>query len=179
MALLRKRFIFVHINTITKYMTTQTIYHLALITHLTGLIMVAGTTLVDYAVTRQFWIQHAIDKSNSLAIRGVLSKLPIVFGVGFIFLIVSGVYMMYVTHGAFGEQVWFRIKFALIILIIVNGVAFGRRQGSKLRKVLSEGIPGSNSEERLLKIKSNLNLFHLSQLLFFLTILTLSVFKFN
>jgi len=160
-------------------MISQTIYHIALITHLIGLTSVAGTTLVDYVVTKQFWRQHASDKTKGLAIQQALSRFPILFGVGFLFLIVSGVYMMYVTNGAYGEQIWFRIKFGLIILIIVNGVVFGRRQGSKLKKVLSEEIPGSNSEATLLKIKANLNLFHLSQLLFFLTILTLSVFKFN
>src|SRR5258707_6902428 len=97
----------------------QAIYHIALITHLTGLTMVAGTTLVDYALTRQFWKQHAIDPSKSLFIREAMAKLPILFGVGFLFLIVSGVYMMYVTHGAYGEQVWFRIKFGIILLIIL------------------------------------------------------------
>src|SRR5882762_1568375 len=110
-------------------MATQTIYHIALIAHLTGLTMVAGTTLVDYVVTQQFW-KHASNKSNSLAIRGAQSKFPALFGVGFIFLIVSGVYMMYVTQGAYGEQTWFRVKFGIIILIIVNGIVFGRRQGS-------------------------------------------------
>jgi len=157
-------------------MATHTIYQLALITHLTGLTMVAGATLVDYILTRQFWRQHAIDKSNSLAIRSVLAKLQILFGIGFLLLIFSGVYMMYVTQGAYGEQVWFRIKFGLILLIIANGIFFGRKQASRLKKILSTS---ESDNDALLKIKSNLNRFHISQLMFFLTILTLSVFKFN
>jgi hypothetical protein len=160
-------------------MTTQTIYHLALITHLTGLILVAGTTFIDYIITRQFWKQVANSKSEASAVLNSLSKFPIVFGIGFLFLIISGVYMMYVTNGAYGEQVWFRIKFGLIILIILNGIAFGRRQGLELRKILSSEMLGGGIDMELSKIRGNLNLFHLSQLMFFLCILTLSVFKFN
>jgi len=160
-------------------MTTQTLYHLALITHLAGLIMVAGTTLVDFVVTKQFWRQYPHGKSEGFAVLKAQSKFPIVLRIGFLSLIASGIYMMYMTNGAYGEQVWFRVKFGLIILIILNGLAFGRRQGRKLRKILSSEIPGEEIETKLLKIKGNLNLFHLSQLVFFLGILTLSVFKFN
>lgn len=160
-------------------MTINTIYHLALITHLSGLIMVAGATLMDYIVTMQFWKQYANNKSEGLAVIKALTRFPFVFGIGFLFLIASGVYMMYVTNGAYGEQVWFRVKFGLIILIILNGIVFGRRQGSKLRKMLFLETPEENMKAALLKIKGNLNLFHLSQLVFFLSILTLSVFKFN
>lgn len=160
-------------------MTTQIIYRLALITHLAGLTMVAGTTLLDYIVTRQFWKQFSNNQSEGTAVLKSISRFPIVFGIGFLFLIISGVYMMYITNGAYGEQVWFRVKFGLILLIILNGVAFGRRQGLKLRKILSSETPEGGIEPTLLKVKGNLNWFHFSQLVFFLCILTLSVFKFN
>ena len=160
-------------------MNTQTIYHIALITHLAGLIMLAGTTLVDYILTRQFWKQHAIDPTRSSSIREATSRLPILAAVGILFLIASGIYMMYVTRGAYGEQIWFRVKFGIVLLIIANGVVFGRRQGVKLRKLLSEGASSLKGDAGLLQVKANLNLFHLAQLAFFVCILTLSVFKFN
>ena len=141
--------------------------------------MIAGTTLVDYVIFKQFWKQLAVDGRNGLAINQATSKFPILFGLGFILIIISGVYMMYVTHGAFGEQIWFRIKFALVIIILVNGLVVGRSQGSKLTKFLSGELPDKNMEDELLKIRRNLSMFHTSQLALFLVIFILSVFKFN
>ena len=141
--------------------------------------MIAGTTLVDYVIFKQFWKQLAVDGRNGLAINQATSKFPILFGLGFILIIISGVYMMYVTHGAFGEQTWFRIKFGLVIIILINGLVVGRSQGSKLTKFLSGELPDKNMEDELLKIRRNLSMFHTSQLALFLVIFILSVFKFN
>lgn len=159
-------------------MTAQIIYPLALVTHITGLTIMAGTTLVDYLLFKQFWKQFVKEKAKGLAISEAISVLPVLFGIGIVLLIISGVTMMAMTNGVFGEQLWFRIKFGLVILIILNGLLVGRKQGSKLRKILSEDASGEN-DVRLLKIKRNLNSFHISQMLMFITIFILSVFKFN
>lgn len=159
-------------------MTAQIIYPLALVTHITGFTIMAGTTLVDYLLFKQFWKQFVKEKAKGLAISEAISVLPVLFGIGIVLLIISGVTMMAMTNGVFGEQLWFRIKFGLVILIILNGLLVGRKQGSKLRKILSEDASGEN-DVRLLKIKRNLNSFHISQMLMFITIFILSVFKFN
>lgn len=160
-------------------MTTETIYHAALATHITGLTMMAGTTLMDYVIFKQVWKQYWADKTRALAISEALVKLQIVFGSGFLLLIISGVTMMYLTHGVFGEQLWFRIKFGLILLIMVNGLGFGRRLGVRLRKLLPQEVSGVNVGDKIRKIRDNLSLFHITQLAIFLTIFVLSVFKFN
>jgi hypothetical protein len=134
---------------------------------------------VSYVLTKQFWNLYTQDKSKAIALNAAGSKFPMLFGIGILLLIVSGVTMMAIMKGAFGEQLWFRIKFGLIIAIIINGVAVGRRQGLRLTKILSEEIAGTNSDGKLLRVKSNLRWFHFSQMLFFLIIFTLSVFKFN
>jgi uncharacterized membrane protein SirB2 len=160
-------------------MTTLTIYHISLVAHIVGLTMMAGTTLVDYVLFKQFWKQLAINEAKGLAINEVLSKLPILFGLGIMLLIISGVSMMAITHGVFGEQIWFRIKFGLVIIIIINGLAVGRRLGLKLRKILSEDAFDKNIVAKLSKVKSSLSLFHIFQMAMFITIFVLSVFKFN
>jgi len=66
-----------------------------------------------------------------------------------------------------------------VILIIINGIVFGRRLGLKLRKNLSAEAMDKNVEDRVLKLKRNLSLFHISQLAILITIFVLSVFKFN
>lgn len=156
----------------------QTLYHLALVLHIAGLTTMAGTTLVDYVLFQQFWKQVTKDRAGSLAVNETMSRLPMLLGIGMILLIVSGVTMMAVTNGAFGEQVWFRIKFALVVAIIINGVAVGRRQGIKLKKLLS-AERARGSEAGLLQIKRTIRLFHLVQLILFVVIFILSVFKFN
>ena len=160
-------------------MKTEIFYHIALVTHIIAITMIAGTTLADYVIYKQFWKKLAVDKPQARTIMEAVSKLPVLFGIGFILIIVSGVYMMYVTNGAFGEQTWFRVKFALIILIIINGLAFGRRQVVKMRNILSDETTDKNAEGLLFKIKNNLSLFHTSQLTMLITIFVLSVFKFN
>ena len=158
----------------------QTLYQIALITHIIGIAMLAGSTLVDYVLVKQIWKQYAEDKFKAISLNEAVSKLRILFGLGILLLIISGVAMMGVTHGVFGEQIWFRIKFCFIIIIILNGLAIGRRQGLKLTKILSEEMTlGRNSEMALLKVKGTISLFHFSQMIFFLIIFTLSVFKFN
>jgi len=154
-------------------MTTQTIYQLALVLHIAGLTIMAGTTVADYFIFKKFWKQFETDKVSAAVIYKAMSGFAVLFGIGFLLLLVSGVTMMGITHGAFGEQSWFRIKFGLIIIIILNGIFIGRRQGAKLRKYLPGG------EESLVQVKRNMNLFHLLQFVLFISIYILSVFKFN
>src|SRR5215207_6268648 len=107
----------------------NTLYQIALITHIIGLSTMAGSTLSAYVLSRKFWHQYSSDKSKAIAIHDAASKFPTLFAIGIILLILSGVAMMAITRGAFGEQLWFKIKFGLIIAVIVNGLAVGRRQG--------------------------------------------------
>ena len=160
-------------------MTTLNFYHLALVTHIIGFTMMAGITLADFVTTKQFWKQYANDKPRAIAINTAMAKFPKFFGIGIILLILSGVTMMAITNGAFGEQIWFRIKFGLVIFIILNGLAIGRRQGAKLRKLLSRETPDENIETKLFNVKLNLNRFHITQITLFTIIFVLSVFKFN
>ena len=85
--------------------------------------------------------------------------------------------MMALTHGVFGEQLWFRIKFGLVILLILNALVIGRRQGLRLRKVIDSSGPVFTAEVQ--GIKSRLNRFHVAQLSLFILIIFLSIFKFN
>jgi hypothetical protein len=157
----------------------QNLYQIALVTHITGLAIMAGTTLVSFVITRQFWILYAHDKSKAIALNEAGSKFPRLFAIGILLLILSGITMMAIMKGAFGQQLWFRIKFGLILAVILNGIAVGRRQGLKLTRILSQEITAINSDGKLLRIKNNLRWFHFSQMVFFLIIFTLSVFKFN
>jgi len=147
-----------------------------LVLHLTALVLMAGTTLVDYLAYASFW-KFAGEGNRPEALLNIMARLPRVAGIGAAVLITSGIGMMAITHGVFGEQLWFRIKFGLVLLVILNSLLIGRRQGLKLRKLLEAGELVLTTE--VAHIKSNIKTFHLLQLLLFLLIIFLSVFKFN
>ena len=148
-----------------------------LVLHLTGLILMAGTTFVDYITFKTFWKQFGLDRERSLGLLEATGKFSRLIGIGAALLIVTGIGMMAITKGVFGEQLWFRIKFALVIVIIANALLNGRRLGLKLRKTVADG--GVNATLQTESFRTRLNWFHLIQLVVFLAIIFLSVFKFN
>lgn len=158
-------------------MNTGTLLSCFLILHLSGLIIMAGTTLIDYISYKTFWKLFNHENEKSAGVLALIGKLPRFSGIGAALLILSGIGMMALTHGVFGEQLWFRIKFALVIILIVNTLLVARRQGTKLRKLINTDGPGIAQQAS--HIKTNMNRFHMTQLGIFFIIIFLSVFKFN
>lgn len=152
-------------------------YHVFLTLHLAALTVMAGTTLIDFITYQIFWKLLDQKKEASTDLLQLMNRLPRLLGIGAAVIITTGMGMMVLTHGVYGEQLWFRIKFGLVIVLILNGLLVGRRQGMRLRKLLKDDtadITGGIS-----KVRRNLSRFHLMQLAIFLTIIFLSVFKFN
>lgn len=156
-------------------MSPQTLLHTFLYLHLIGLIMIAGNTLYDFFIYKQFWKQYAIDKGKGIAIVQAISKLTILTAIGGLTLILSGIAMMIVTKGVFDQFLWFRIKMVVLLFLILNIVVVGRRNLVKLRKALN----GVEQEIRIEKLKRNITGFQYAQIIFLLLIIFLSVFKFN
>jgi hypothetical protein len=157
----------------------QALYQIALTTHIIGLTTMAGATMADYVIIKELWKQYASSKSKAIPIHEARSKLPILFAIGIILLLLSGITMMGITRGAFGGQIWFKIKFTLVILMIINVFVVRRRQGSKLTKLLSEEASGEQLKGDILQVRNVIKWFHFLQIAFFAIIFTLSVFKFN
>ena len=106
-----------------------------------------------------------------------MSKLSVLLIAGAILLIVSGTGLFIVTHGVFAEQIWFKFKMGLIVVLILNGFFFGGRQGAKLKNIIRESRPDLNSKIGTVNLK--LKLFYTFQAAIFFTIIILSIFKFN
>lgn len=157
-------------------MSTTYLFPTFLMMHLTALVVFAGTTLVDYLAYLSLFKSFGQNERPEPLLK-VMAKLPMVGGIGAAILILSGIGMMALTHGVFGEQLWFRIKFAVVILLILNGLLIGRRQSSKLRRIMA--VSGLMLTAEISRIKSRLNRFYLLQLMLLLLIIFLSVFKFN
>jgi len=145
--------------------------------HLMALVLMAGTTLVDFITVRSFWRLFEKQREKATGLLEATASYSRMIGIGAAVLIITGIGMMFITHGVFGEQLWFRIKFVFVILLVANGVFVGRRLGLRLRKAVS----GANliNPERLMQVRKRMYRFHTSQLLIFIIIIFLSIFKFN
>lgn len=158
-------------------MNTGTILQILIILHLSGLILMAGTTVVDYLLFKSFWKQLALDKERALGIMLGATNFARLIGIGAALLILTGIGMMAMTNGVFGEQLWFRIKFGLVILLILKGILLGRRLTIKLRKHFLDNAV--DTADQIPGLQAWLNTFYLSQLFIFLAIVFLSIFKFT
>jgi len=158
-------------------MDTLFILQVCLILHLTGLALMAGTTAVDFIIFNNFCKKFEFKKEKSLALLEIMSKLSVLLIAGAILLIVSGTGLFIVTHGVFAEQLWFKFKMGLIVVLILNGSFFGGRQGSKLKNMVRERGTDLNSKIKVVTLK--LKLFYTFQAAIFFTIIILAIFKFN
>jgi len=157
-------------------MNSYTLLQTFLALHLTGLVLMAGTIVVDSMIYRAFWQQYNTDRERSVNLLAVSGKFGRITGIGAALIILTGVGMMAVTHGVFGEQLWFRIKFGLVILLIVINL-MARRRGLKLRKVIVLTDPGSSTF--VINARAFLGRYFTTAFAIFFLIILLSVFKFN
>ena len=154
-------------------------YQAAIVVHIVGITFLTGATVIDLFGFRMFWQSLTSNRSKALAIFEMTSLCQRLMGVGMGVIILSGIAMMFYMHGVWGEQTWFRVKFGLLLLVIINGLGIRRLLGSRLKKCLAlstsqeDAIPGSSP------IKRNLQLVHSIQFILLISIFVLSVFKFN
>lgn len=148
--------------------------------HIVGIVMLAGITLADYITHRHFWKIYGLDKEQqSLAVMENLAKFSRFTAIGIALLILTGIGMMAITRGVYGEQLWFRIKMIVLLIAIGNALFVARPQAGKFFKILKEHFSDPGTPQKLATIRRRINLFHIIQLSLLLLIFTLSVFKFN
>ena len=157
----------------------MTLYDIALVTHIVGITIMAGTTFIDFVTFRAFWNAFHVDKTKGILLGDYLHKLQKFLGIGMLVILVSGFVMMIKLHEIWGAQLWFRLKMGILLLIIVNGLAIRRRLGSKLKKLLTEDLTTTVTLEKFSGLNRNFTLIQSIQLLLFIIIYVLSVFKFN
>jgi len=157
-------------------MNSYTLLQTLLTLHLTALVLMAGTIVIDSLMYRTFWQQYEINRERSLNLLAASGKFGRLSGIGAALLILTGFAMMFITHGVFGEQLWFRIKFGLVILLIIINL-LARRRSLKLRKIISLSDEASLTE--IGKIRFFLRRYFITAFIIFFLIIFLSVFKFN
>jgi hypothetical protein len=151
---------------------------MCLVLHLTGLVMMAGMSIADFVAYNNFWKQYALDREKGLAIFNASAPYQKFLAFGAVLLLITGVGMMALTHGVFGEQLWMRIKICLVVLILINGPILGKAQGLKLKNLLLNRSDSAGPDQ-LVMLKGRLRLMSIANLVFLATIVVLSIFKFN
>jgi hypothetical protein len=137
----------------------------------------AGTSAVDFIIFNDFNKKFEFEFEKSLLLIEIMSKLSVLTIAGGILLIVSGTGLFFVTHGVFAEQTWFNLKMGLLVILILNGIFFGGKQGAKLKNILRERGPDLNVKIKDVNFK--LKLFYTFQGAIFFIIIILAIFKFN
>lgn len=145
-----------------------------LVAHLVGLALMAGTTVSELLVFRTFSGRFEREGVVSSGLVDLAARFPALLGIGAATLILSGIGLFVITHGAFTFQLWFQVKMLLIAGLALNGFITGGRYERRLK----DGIKVNES----VQIKSaaiGLQRFCLMQIGLFLLIIILAVFKFN
>jgi hypothetical protein len=153
-----------------------TLLQVCLVLHITGIVLLGGTTLMNYIISRQFWNCVETDRNRAIVINSTTLVFGRITGIGGVLTILTGIGMLAVLHGAVDAQLWFRIKMMLVLLIILNALLFARPQNTKLKSILSAGNQTNNE---LSAVKSKMNMYYAIQLTMLFTIFVLSVFKFG
>lgn len=157
----------------------QLVYSSAIVVHIIGISVMVGATVVDFFGFRKFWsiLKRDKDRATMYLDTGVLYQR--LMGVGMLLIILSGITMMVYMHGVWGQQMWFRIKFGLIILVIINGLGIRRILAKRLNNTIHIINDALEITLSFSSIKRKITLVHVLQLLLFIIIFILSIFKFN
>jgi hypothetical protein len=148
-----------------------------LVLHLTGLTLMAGTTVAEFITFRNFAKIYDSERQRSLSLLELLEKLSMLLGLGAALLILSGIGLFTVTGGAFAHQIWFKIKLTLILVLILNGFLVGSSQELKLKNIINAN--GTDYDGQIKWPILNIKIFYLVQMGIFFVIMILSVFKFG
>jgi hypothetical protein len=105
-----------------------------------------------------------------------LDGLSRLIGIGGALLLVTGLAMLSIFKGAVGAMLWFKIKMVLVVLVALNGSVVLRRNSNRMKALLQSGDDRNNGA--ILTLKQRMGVFHGIELLLFLLIFILSVFKF-
>ncbi|MBN9381157.1 MAG: hypothetical protein J0H74_10340 [Chitinophagaceae bacterium] len=157
-------------------MTSLTLLNFLLVLHVVGFTTMAGTVLADFTINRRSNRYLTSDKLKALSILEGTAFFPALIGIGVGLLLITGISMVVILKGAVTSMLWFKVKMILVLLIIVNGGGPMRRNVANLKLLLSESTGNNNG--RILALKGRMTVAHSIQMILFLAIFILSVFRF-
>ncbi|HEU4554605.1 MAG TPA: DUF2214 family protein [Chitinophaga sp.] len=157
-------------------MKTQIGTWILLALHLAGLVMMAGTTMVDYMTFKTFWM--FADQGNtrsSIGLIPLMARYGALVRAGAGVLFITGIALLLLARGVWWQQPWFKVKMGLVVLLVLNGILMGNRQGVKLRGLVA--AYGDAFVQHTGDVRLALSRFYIIQLTLFLLIILAGVIK--
>ena len=137
--------------------------------HIVGIVIMSGTTLVDYLAFKTFWKLADQGDTRSLGLIPLMAKYGTFIRIGAVTLMLTGIALLILQEAEWMHRFWFKVKLGLFFLLLLHGMFVGNTQGHKFRETVT--THASDFAVHTIQAKKNLNLFYPIQLtLFFLTI---------
>jgi uncharacterized membrane protein len=152
--------------------TPQLFFRILLALHIIGIVVMAGTTVVDYMTFKVFCKLADQRDDRSMGLLSVMSKFGILVRSGAGIIVLSGIGLMLLS-GDILQLPWFWVKLALVIVLVLHGILVGNPHGMRFRELVA------GKEGHLLQDigaeRASLDRFYIVQLALFLAIILLSV----
>jgi uncharacterized membrane protein len=154
-------------------MIPHSVYLIFLVIHLSAFALFTGTLIANMVNSNQLWLYAGKDAAITHALFNTTGKYNRIMGICLGIAVLMGVGMMTQMHQVYGPQLWFRIKIALLIVLLVVRILYSRNLG-----VLKKGI---NNEAAIsfTEVRKKISLFQLLSIIIIGCIIILSVSKFN
>lgn len=152
-------------------MKRQFIIRGLMILHVIGIVIMAGTTLIDYLTFHTFWKLAGPGDDRSLGLLPLMAQYGAFIRTGAVMLMITGVALLVLQKTNWRRQFWFKIKLGLFFLLLLNGILVGNTQGHRFRQTVT--AHAADFAEYTQELRKKLNIFYSVQLtLFIMTIAT-------
>ncbi|HVU98747.1 MAG TPA: hypothetical protein VHE34_26175 [Puia sp.] len=141
--------------------------------HVMGIVVMAGTTMIDYLTYKTFWKLADAGDARGLGLIPLMAKYGAFVRAGAVMIILTGLLLSMQEKGLFWGQSWFRIKMALTVVLVLNGMLVGNRQGNQLRDTVSAHV--ADFARYTMDIRVSMNRFYPMQLILFLLLISISI----
>ena len=156
----------------------QVLYNIAKILHVIGFTTAIGTTVTMLAVYNRMWKLYHNNPVQGMAALRSIEGLQRAAMDGILLAIVAGITMLAIIHWSFFSFLWFHIKLTVIFAILIIGFTYGRMNMKKLHALISGEQQETINDQMVSKLRRNLNSYMIIELILFVTIIVLSVFRF-
>lgn len=148
-----------------------------MVLHIIGIVIMAGTTMIDYLTFKTFWKLADQGDARSVSLIPLMAKYGAFIRTGGIIIILTGIAMLGLEKGGSLNQFWFKVKLFLVFLLLLNGIFVGNTQGHKFRDAVTANA--SDFMQHTMHIRESLNRFYPIQLTLFFLIVSISMIRFD
>lgn len=167
-------------------------FTVGLFIHLVSLLFLAAGSFGGIIVDSMFWTFWRTNPERAAAASYLNMRLALFVQISSTLMLISGVYLLWVTQGAFLGEFWMKAKIVLFVLLFLNGYLIANPTSARLEKLIPRWLraqsaePGDmlaskereQCERELLQVRQRMIGFHVSESAMFLLMMVFSIFKF-